>query len=211
MANAQTVAGIDPIGLSNYPGLHNLIRLGDANAGASPQAVDFYSPDTFNFTVLDVTANGKTLSVSSVGMNATAQNAGTEYANGPQAGTIFSFQIDGLNQSTNFAPLSNKTYGNAPFAVSATASSGLEVSFSASGNCSIAGSLVTLTGAGNCTITASQPGNADFSPAQDVSQTFSIARASVTATAGSGFAIYDGLPKSPANCVVSGTYTGSMV
>jgi hypothetical protein len=56
--------------------------------------VDFYSPDTFNFTVLDVSADGKLLTVKSVGMDATIQNAGTEYADGPQARTIFSFQVD---------------------------------------------------------------------------------------------------------------------
>ena len=95
LAAAQISAGLDPIGLQDYPGLHNLVRLGDATAGSAPQPVDFYSPDTFNFTVLDVSANGQTLKVNSVGMNATAQNAGTEYANGPQAQTIFSFQIDG--------------------------------------------------------------------------------------------------------------------
>jgi hypothetical protein len=99
LANAQVVAGIDPVGLQNYPGLHNLFRDGDPTAGTNPQAVDFYSPDTFNFTVLDVSADGKTLTVTSVGMNATAQNAGIEYANGPQARTLFSFQIDDLNQT----------------------------------------------------------------------------------------------------------------
>jgi hypothetical protein len=78
-------AGIDPIGLQNYPGLHDLVRSGDPTAGTSPQPVDFYSPDTFNFTVLDVTPNGQTLTVSSIGMNSTGQNVGIEYANGPQA------------------------------------------------------------------------------------------------------------------------------
>lgn len=97
LANAQTASGIDPIGLRNYPGLRNLVREGDPTAGTNPQPVDFYSPDTFNFTVLDVSADGKTLTVKSVGMNATAQNAGIEYANGPQARTVFSFQIDAQN------------------------------------------------------------------------------------------------------------------
>jgi hypothetical protein len=96
LANAQTAVNIDPIGLQNYPGLHNLVREGDPTAGTSPRPVDFYSPDTFNFTVLDVSPSGKTLTVKSVGMNSTAQNAGIEYANGPQARTIFSFQIDGF-------------------------------------------------------------------------------------------------------------------
>jgi phosphodiesterase/alkaline phosphatase D-like protein len=211
VAIAQIAAGVDPIGLQNYPGLHNLVREGDLTAGTNPQAVDFYSPDTFNFTVLDVSANGKTLTLSSVGMNATAQNAGIEYANGPQARTIFSFQIDGLNQTIAFGPLANKTFGAAPFAVSATASSGLPVSFAANGNCTVTGAVVTITGAGSCTITASQTGDSNYSPALDVSQTFSIARAPVTGTAGSGMAIYDGLTKSPSGCVVTGSYVGSLV
>ncbi len=48
--------------------------------------------------------------------------------------------------------------GDPPFTVSATASSGLPVSFAASGNCTVNVALVTLTGAGSCTITASQAG-----------------------------------------------------
>jgi uncharacterized protein YjiK/phosphodiesterase/alkaline phosphatase D-like protein len=211
VANAQTAAGIDPIGLQNYPGLHNLSREGDPTAGSSPQPVDFYSPDTFNFTVLDLSANGKTLTVSSIGMNSTAQNAGIEYANGPQARTLFSFQIDGVNQTIAFGALPNKTFGDAPFTVSATASSGLPVSFAASGNCTVSGATVTITAAGSCTITASQPGDANFSPAPEVSQTFTIARAKVTATAGSGTAIYDGLPKSPPNCLVTGSFIDGLV
>ena len=211
VATAQVAAGVDPIGLQNYPGLHNLVREGDPTAAMNPQAVDFYSPDTFNFTVLDVSANGKTLTLSSLGMNSTAQNAGIEYANGPQARTIFSFQIDGLNQTISFGPLADKTFGAPPFAVSATASSGLPVSFAASGNCTVTGDVVTITGAGSCTITASQAGDANYSPALDVTQTFSILRAPVTATAGSGTAIYDGFTKSPSSCVVTGPYVGSLV
>jgi hypothetical protein len=96
IANAEIAAGIDPIGLQNYPGLHDLFRDGDPTAETNPQSVDFYSPDTFNFTVLDVSPSGKTLTVRSVGMNSTAQNAGIEAANGPPAHNIFSFQIDGF-------------------------------------------------------------------------------------------------------------------
>src|SRR5262249_51636241 len=132
LATAQTAAGIDPIGLQNYPGLHNLVRDGDPTPRGHPQPVDFYNPHTLNFTVLEVTPNGKTLTVTSVGMNSTAQNAGIEYANGPQARTLFSFQIDALNQSITFDQPANKTFGDAPFMVSASASSGLPVSFAAS-------------------------------------------------------------------------------
>jgi phosphodiesterase/alkaline phosphatase D-like protein len=100
IANAESAAGIDPIGLQNYAGLHNLFRDGDPTAGTNPQPVDFYSPDTFNFTVLDVSADGNTLTVKSVGMDAMAQNAAVEYANGPQAHTIFSFQVDAFLSPT---------------------------------------------------------------------------------------------------------------
>jgi uncharacterized protein YjiK/phosphodiesterase/alkaline phosphatase D-like protein len=182
LAAAQVAAGIDPIGLQNYPGLRDLAREGDATAGTNPQPVDFYSPDTFNFTVLDVSANGKTLTVSSMGMNATAQNSGVEYINGPQARTIFSFKVDGLNQTIAFNPLPAKMFGDVPFTVSASASSGLPVSFGASGKCTVSGALVTLTGAGSCTITASQAGDANFSPAVPVSQTFAISKATTTTT-----------------------------
>ena len=57
-------------------------------------------------------------------------------------------------QSIAFAALANKTYGDPDFAVSASASSGLAVSFAASGSCTAA--TVRITGAGSCTITASQ-------------------------------------------------------
>ena len=97
IANAQSTAGVEPIGLaSTYPGLYNVMR--DKGAGLALETIvepaDFYSPDTFNATVLDLSTNGKTLTVSSVGMNSTAQNAGIEYSNGPQARTVFSFQVD---------------------------------------------------------------------------------------------------------------------
>ncbi len=101
--NAQQAAGVEPLGLMGYPGLHDLIRDGDPQANSNPQAVDFYSPDTFNFTVLDVSADGRTLTVSSIGMDATTQNAGIEYANGPQARPLFSFKIDAaVSDSTAF-------------------------------------------------------------------------------------------------------------
>jgi hypothetical protein len=77
-------------------------------------------------------------------------------------------------QTIIFGPLAPMTLGDPPFSVSATASSGLTVSFAASGACTVLGSQVTITGAGSCTITASQAGNATFSAATPVSQTFTV-------------------------------------
>ena len=52
------------------------------------------SPDTFNYNVLDVSADGKTLTVTSYGINSTVQNAFVEYdpVNNPER-ALFSFQI----------------------------------------------------------------------------------------------------------------------
>ncbi len=86
------------------------------------------------------------------------------------------------NQSITFGALADKTYGDADFNVSATASSGLTVSFAASGNCTVIGTLVQITGAGNCTITASQAGSENYNAAPDVPRSFSIAKATPTIT-----------------------------
>ena len=82
-------------------------------------------------------------------------------------------------QTITFAALPGRTYGDPPFTVSATASSGLPVSFTvgATDNCSISGTTITITGAGTCTVTAHQPGSSSYSPAPDVPQTFAIAQA----------------------------------
>ena len=60
--------------------------------------------------------------------------------------------VNKATQSITFGALAAKTFGDVPFAVSATSSSTLAVTFSASGDCTVSGSTVTITGAGNCTV-----------------------------------------------------------
>jgi hypothetical protein len=96
------------------------------------------------------------------------------------------------NQTIAFGPLGNKTYGDADFNVSATASSGLPVSFSATGSCSISGNTVHITAAGGCTITANQAGNGQYNPAPAVQQSFTIAQATPVVTVTGGTSKYDG-------------------
>ncbi len=94
------------------------------------------------------------------------------------------FSIAKSDQTITFGSLSSKTLGDPDFAVSASASSSLAVTFSPSGNCSIAGASVHLTGAGSCTITASQSGNSDYNSAPTSPQSFSIAKGNQTITFG---------------------------
>ena len=78
------------------------------------------------------------------------------------------------NQTITFPPLADKTFGDPDFTVSATASSGLTVSFTASGQCTVTGSTVHLTAVGSCTITAKQAGDLNYNAASDLPRTFNI-------------------------------------
>jgi hypothetical protein len=84
------------------------------------------------------------------------------------------FTILPAPQTIMFAPLSNQPLGTADFSLNATATSGLPVSFTAAGACSVTGSTVHLISAGLCTITASQAGGLDYLPAASVNQAFTI-------------------------------------
>ena len=85
--------------------------------------------------------------------------------------------VELTDQTIAFGPLAGKTYRDPDFTVGATASSGLPVSFAASGNCTVGGAIVHLGAAGSCTLTASQAGDANYNSAQNVSQSFAIAKA----------------------------------
>ena len=93
-----------------------------------------------------------------------------------------------VDQTIIFAPLPNRTFGDPDIALKAKTTSGLFISYTASGACTVNAAAVHLTGPGSCTITAAHLGNQD-NPATSVSQTFLIADApapSVLAQATSG-------------------------
>ncbi len=82
------------------------------------------------------------------------------------------------DQTITFEPIGSKVYGDDPFMLEASASSGLAVTFSyVSGPVSLDGNEVTITGAGTAVIAANQAGDDDFNPAPEEQQSFEIARA----------------------------------
>jgi hypothetical protein len=125
----------------------------------------------------DCGVSGATVHITGAGScTITASQAGDgDFEPAPSVERTFS--IAKTDQTISFAPLPNKTVGDADFTLTATAtaSSGLPVSFSAEGDCGVSGATVHITGAGSCTITASQAGDADRNAAPAVSRTFSIA------------------------------------
>jgi hypothetical protein len=85
--------------------------------------------------------------------------------------------VSQASQTITFGALSGATYGDGPFDLTASSTSGLTVTFTASGSCSVSGITVTITGAGTCTITAHQAGNANYAAAPDVPRAFAVAKA----------------------------------
>jgi sugar lactone lactonase YvrE len=124
--------------------------------------------------------------------------------------------IEPIPQAITFAPLPNKTFGEAAFTLTATSTSGLPVSFSViSGPATLNENTLTLTGAGNVTVRATQSGDATHSPAPYVEQSFTVAKATATLTLGALTTTYDGNPKAvstltnPSDLMVTKTYNGN--
>jgi hypothetical protein len=89
------------------------------------------------------------------------------------------------SQTISFTAPADTTYGAAPVALSAAATSGLPVSFSSltSGVCTVSGSTAVIVAAGTCTIAANQAGNGSFNPAPQVQDSFTVAKAALAVTA----------------------------
>lgn len=90
-----------------------------------------------------------------------------------------------------------KTYGDADFALTYTASSGLPVTYTPTTPtvCTIAGSTVHIVAAGNCSFNADQAGNGTYAPAPQVPTTVVVAKKNLTVA---GLSVtpktYDGTP-----------------
>lgn len=95
IAQQQTNAGVNPLGLDpKFPGLRNVIREGDPLADKLRQPIDFYSPNTFNYAILDISADGKTLSVDIQGINSSPKGTFPEPSTTNPVRSILSFKID---------------------------------------------------------------------------------------------------------------------
>ncbi|MHA3773686.1 hypothetical protein ACXR0O_19295 [Verrucomicrobiota bacterium sgz303538] len=78
-------------------------------------------------------------------------------------------------QSISFQTPGNRAFTSEPFAISASADSGLPVVFEViSGDATINGSLLTLHGIGTITLRATQPGNAAYAAAAAVERSFTV-------------------------------------
>jgi murein DD-endopeptidase MepM/ murein hydrolase activator NlpD len=99
--------------------------------------------------------------------------------NGKSYSTPFEILANKSAQSITFGPLAARTFGDASFQLTGTASSGLPVKYVSSnpGVASITGNSVTITGAGTTNIIASQPGDGSHLAAPDIIQPFTVSKA----------------------------------
>ncbi|MBM3880909.1 MAG: DUF5011 domain-containing protein [Verrucomicrobia bacterium] len=98
--------------------------------------------------------------------------------------TSFDVVVEKAAQTIAFGPLPARVYGDAPFAVSATSSSGLPVSFASltPSVAAVSGNTVTILAAGTATLAAYQSGDALYLPATPVTQTLTVAKADPVVT-----------------------------
>ncbi len=162
-------------------------------------------------TVTLTSTGSCTITASQGGDSTTAAAGATAYgAATPVSGSFAILPQGSTTQSQTIAlgPLPSVQYVNG-FTVSATASSGLPVTFAAAGPCTVSPTTNTAsgstTGAGLCRITASVNGNAAYSAAA-VTQSFAVTAAPLTVTAMNLTAAYDG-PLPALTSILGTTYS----
>lgn len=146
---------------------------------------------------LQVAISSQTPAVCTTANNVvTLHNAGVCTLLAEQTGSLFYFPATPVKrslavnslalaaQTITFAPLPDQTLAAPAFALAATASSGLAVTFASEtpAICAVSGNLVSLLTTGVCTIAASQPGNNAFNAAATQYQSFTVSKATQTIT-----------------------------
>ena len=168
--NYDAPAATGTLVVAKAPATLTIGSLSHTYDGTAKSAVVTTNPSGLG--VVSVTYDGGSTPPAGAGSYAVA--AVLDHANyaAPAASAVLAIAKGG--QSITFDPLANRLFGDPAFTVSAVASSGLPVSFTASGGCSASGATITLTAAGACTVTAAQAGDGNYLPAASISRVFSV-------------------------------------
>ena len=149
-----------------------------------PSAGTFAAATVYTATITLTPKSGYTLTgVSANFFTITGATSVTHLANSGVITAVFPATAK-MSQSITFTDPADISYGISPSSLSATSSSGLTVAFTSatSGVCTVSGTTVTIVSAGICTINAGQAGNSNYEAASQVSQSFTIAKASQSIT-----------------------------
>ena len=175
-----------------YVNKDSVLNLGSAGSGRSVRFASLASEVSTSTPVTMSVTNTNGGSVYFPSNTTTARLAQIKLAGNPTY--IASVNSEGLlifsapkqDQTITFGSLASKTVGDPSFALGATASSTLPVTYTSSvpDVATVIGSQVTIVGEGSTTITASQIGNDAFNAAPNVTQVLLV----VAAPAGTTFA-----------------------
>lgn len=153
-----------------------------------------FNPGATSSSGLAVTYSSDNPSVATIsGVNIRITGAGTATITASQEGNNLynpannvtsALTVSKADQTISFSPLPAKLVSDAGFNPGATASSGLEVTYTSSNPsvATIAGNLVHPVSAGTATITASQEGNENYNAAAQVSRLLTVNKGSQTIT-----------------------------
>jgi hypothetical protein len=143
-------------------------------------AVSFASTTTSTCTVAATTATF--IAAGTCSIQAT-QPGNSTYAVATPVSQSFTVNPKPLTaQTITFNPIPAQTVGT-PLTLTATATSGLAVSFASTTTsiCTVSATTATFLSAGTCSIQATQPGNATYAAAAPVAQSFTVNPTPVTA------------------------------
>jgi endonuclease/exonuclease/phosphatase family metal-dependent hydrolase len=169
-AAAQTISFATPADRALNSGSFNAV------ATASSGLAVFFSTTTVPVCTVNVSGTVTLVSVGVCILQAN-QAGNASFAAAPTVSRSFNVTASVLlAQSTNFAAIADRALDSGAFTISATASSGLAVSFSSltASVCSVTGNSVALLTVGTCTIAADQAGDSTYAVAPQVQQSFVV-------------------------------------
>jgi len=156
----------------------------NGNATITAASVDNGSSDNCtDQSALMLSIDKASFTEANLGQNTVTLTVEDAYGNTNTATAIVTI-TDRLAQTITFNAITDKTYAEGGYSLSATSSSALPVSFTVvSGPATLTGSTLNITGIGMVTIEASQAGDSEYKAAQNVQQSFTITPALLTVTA----------------------------
>lgn len=187
-ATASFVA-VTPVGIPATPARPTVTSTSDAvtatwvapndgGAAISGYDVQLYKSGTLLKTsVAQASATSLTFSTLDVGSYTVKVIAKNSVGSSDPSPSSFTIGVGVVlqSQTITFAAINNQTYPGG-ITLSATADSGLAVTYGASGACSVnnATKFLSFTASGSCVVTASQIGNSIYAAAADVMRQFQI-------------------------------------
>ncbi len=169
----KTTQSIDFNPISNQifnPTENNQVPLSAISSSGLPVTYEVVSgPATISNNTLTITGQG-TITVR-------AYNSGTNSYSSASASRSFTASLQKQQQTISFPQPSDKTFGDAPFTVTSSASSGLATSLTLiSGPGTLNGNTLTITGAGQIVLRSTQAGNSAYEAASPVDRTIAVSK-----------------------------------